>query len=720
MVLRKIRDLTGRFIDRWRAAGLRGALGSTFHFVAVRSGSTPIEQTEMLRRELQRVSEDAAAARREAAAGREAASGLQTSHDALGRMHEELARAHDALREAHEALREAQGELARTSLERQERVERERAAQGEALAWLASHHWSADRLEPPADAPPAAPLVSIVLPTWNRRDLLRDAVASVQAQVYRHWELLVVDDGSTDGTDALAAGWNADARIRCLRQPHRGVSAARNRGLAESRGELIAYLDSDDLWYPAFLARVVAAMAKAPERQCAYGATLLVGGPDGTRILHLPTDRERLMTGNVIPMTSFVHRRGLYERLGGFDESLKRLVDWDLVLRYTADAEPLAVPVIGGCYRMGDWQRISSEESQALATYRVRRKHGRAAGPPVRVLYALEFFPQLSETYVTTEIADMQRRGVTIEVWTEHEAPVPYPTDVPIRRGGLEDALRTFRPDVVHTHHLYRALRYAPTVAAAGVPMTLRGHGFEATPERLAAVGEADIIRSVYQFPHLMPEGGAAGAAKFHPMSCCFDPELYYPDAGDVDPRLVVRTALASPTKNLDVFIRLAARSPRHRFVLVPCWSVGYPDHLAELEALNASLGSPVEIRPNLPHGVTADLFRRAGICLHTHALREPYGMPVSIAEAMATGCCVIGRRSPASEAFIGDAGRVYDTEDEAAALLEETRCWSDADWRAARIRSIDRAFWHFTADRVLQPLYEEWQRLASHEMLRQ
>src|SRR5699024_10089141 len=93
------------------------------------------------------------------------------------------------------------------------------------------------------------PLVSVVLPTWNRARSLRAAMASVQAQTYENGELIVADDGSIDDTELVLAAESArDDRIVPLRLPHEGVSAARNAGLAAARGEHVAFLDSDKEW----------------------------------------------------------------------------------------------------------------------------------------------------------------------------------------------------------------------------------------------------------------------------------------------------------------------------------------------------------------------------------------------------------------------------------------------------------------------------------------
>src|SRR5262249_11174136 len=95
--------------------------------------------------------------------------------------------------------------------------------------------------------PSAMPKVSVLIPTYNRRDFVREAIASVLAQTYRDFELLVIDDGSDDDTATIVQEFDG---VRYVFQPNRGVSAARNCGMTLSTGALLAFLDSDDLWQP--------------------------------------------------------------------------------------------------------------------------------------------------------------------------------------------------------------------------------------------------------------------------------------------------------------------------------------------------------------------------------------------------------------------------------------------------------------------------------------
>lgn len=107
-------------------------------------------------------------------------------------------------------------------------------------------------------------LISIIMPAYNREDTIMAAITSVLAQTYSHFELVIVDDGSTDGTVQVVESF-ADDRIRLIKGPGRsGVSEARNIGLRAAKGELIAYLDSDNTWQPEYLSAMVAALHKTP------------------------------------------------------------------------------------------------------------------------------------------------------------------------------------------------------------------------------------------------------------------------------------------------------------------------------------------------------------------------------------------------------------------------------------------------------------------------
>jgi glycosyltransferase involved in cell wall biosynthesis len=200
--------------------------------------------------------------------------------------------------------------------------------------------------------PSLEPLVSVVLPTHNRVNLLRDAIASIIAQTYPHWELIVVDDGSTDGTaDLLDA--ILDRRVRCLTVPHSGnASVARNVGIAAARGWYVAFQDDDDVWLPDKLARQLAALEARPEAAWCYSDAefvddelhpIVVARPRW--IAHEGWILEQLLDLQVgIPLPTVIVEKRALDVVGGFDERLPRRHDIDLWLRIAEHAPAAVVP----------------------------------------------------------------------------------------------------------------------------------------------------------------------------------------------------------------------------------------------------------------------------------------------------------------------------------------------------------------------------------------
>jgi glycosyltransferase involved in cell wall biosynthesis len=182
------------------------------------------------------------------------------------------------------------------------------------------------------------PQVSVIIPTYNRAGPVQDAVASVQAQTFRDFEILVVDDGSTDGTTAALA---AIPGIRVVRgETRRGVAAARNLGIAAARGEWLAFLDSDDRWQPEKLARQMAYLTAYPELLLSQTEEIWVRR--GVRVNKPRTHKKTagwiflpsLARCMISPSAAMVHRKLLADH-GGFDEDLPAAEDYDLWLRLT-------------------------------------------------------------------------------------------------------------------------------------------------------------------------------------------------------------------------------------------------------------------------------------------------------------------------------------------------------------------------------------------------
>lgn len=178
--------------------------------------------------------------------------------------------------------------------------------------------------------------ISVIIPTWNRSDLVPRAIGSVLNQSQRPAEVLVVDDGSDDDTTAhIATEFPA---VRVLRQPHLGVSAARNHGIRMATSEWIALLDSDDEWLPDKLAQQVAMLESQPDLRACHTEEIWIR--NGRRVN--PMDKHAKPSGwifnHCLPLccvspSSVILHRTVFERVGLFDESLPACEDYDMWLR---------------------------------------------------------------------------------------------------------------------------------------------------------------------------------------------------------------------------------------------------------------------------------------------------------------------------------------------------------------------------------------------------
>jgi hypothetical protein len=196
--------------------------------------------------------------------------------------------------------------------------------------------------------------VSVVIPTYNRAHSVVDAIASVLGQSYRDLELIVVDDGSTDDTPSRVTAI-ADRRLSYVRGRHEGVSAARNLGVQRSRGELIAFLDSDDLWQHDKLVQEVACLDRHPHadvvfsdlekrhgdrvfpsfmRETAVFSRRLRGRSYPQGLVLEPREMQMCLLEEVpIKPSALVVRRKAFDRVGGFDEAWTSSEDWEFLLR---------------------------------------------------------------------------------------------------------------------------------------------------------------------------------------------------------------------------------------------------------------------------------------------------------------------------------------------------------------------------------------------------
>ncbi|MEE8540840.1 MAG: glycosyltransferase [Desulfobacterales bacterium] len=217
------------------------------------------------------------------------------------------------------------------------------------------------------------PTVSVIIPTFNRGWVIREAIDSVLNQTFGSFELIVVDDGSTDNTLDILAEYKD--RITLIKQRNRGVSAARNRGMDAASGQFIAFLDSDDLWLPQKLKRQMEFFDSNPDALiCQTEETWI---RDAVRVN--PGKRHRKVSGMIfepslhlclVSPSAVMIKRSLFEEVGLFDESLPACEDYDMWLRvgYKHSIFLIDTPLI--IKRGGHADQLS--KNPALDKYRIK------------------------------------------------------------------------------------------------------------------------------------------------------------------------------------------------------------------------------------------------------------------------------------------------------------------------------------------------------------
>jgi GT2 family glycosyltransferase len=222
----------------------------------------------------------------------------------------------------------------------------------------------------------AKPLVSAIVATYNRGHIVGEAVESILGQTYENLEVVIVDDGSTDGTHDVLRRFGS--RLRILRQENAGPSAARNRGIAAARGDIISFLDSDDIWLPEKIGRQVALLEKAGNSVpcCVCNAVLKSRNRLTLTSFHNsllnPSEEEGLwLNAPQVLMNRFMLfnqtvavRREALDKTGGFDETLRYMEDYDLALRLSLLGPFAFINEPQVIYNLGSTGSLADEASQ--------------------------------------------------------------------------------------------------------------------------------------------------------------------------------------------------------------------------------------------------------------------------------------------------------------------------------------------------------------------
>ena len=209
------------------------------------------------------------------------------------------------------------------------------------------------------------PLISIIMPTYNRKNIIQNSINSVLNQSYPYFELIIIDDGSTDGTDNLLNSVEDD-RVKIFRNDiNKGCSYSRNVGLKHANGDIIMYLDSDNEWDSEYIKTMVGAFIELPDADALYSGQFLYRTFDSKpyAIRFGSYNKPLLHNHNYIDLNCFCHKKHVLNEIGGFDESISVLIDWDLILKISNIFKIYSVPVILSKYFNHDSENRISNSS---------------------------------------------------------------------------------------------------------------------------------------------------------------------------------------------------------------------------------------------------------------------------------------------------------------------------------------------------------------------
>ena len=363
--------------------------------------------------------------------------------------------------------------------------------------------------------------VSVIMPTYNRADIVGRAIDSVINQTFDNLELIIIDDGSTDDTESLITEKYEEqiknGKIKYFKQENSGVNVARNNGLSHAKGSIIAYLDSDNYWLNTYLENMVDALV---DNKCntAYAAMDVDDKFRNRKFIRKTKyNRNELLKGNFIDLNIFVHKKFLYDQLGGFNDSLSRLVDWDLILRYTRLNEPFFVDqVLAKYFLSDDLKNISNTVDLGENRSKVYKIHSderiENGIESLRIGYVLWDFPAFSQTFVMNELRWLVENNYDVKVFykikSEREAELDFEIDS-IQIKNATDLIRNideYNINMMHTHFSYPAgtrLTY-PAAVKTGTPFTLSAHAIDIfhkkndRKNRIGEMGSSEYCRKIF------------------------------------------------------------------------------------------------------------------------------------------------------------------------------------------------------------------------------
>ncbi|MGD0883054.1 MAG: glycosyltransferase [Acidimicrobiales bacterium] len=504
------------------------------------------------------------------------------------------------------------------------------------------------------------PLVSVDIATRNRPDLLRRAVDSVLAQSYRRFEIVVADDSDGEETGRLLATYDDD-RITVVRTPGRnGGGAAFNTALAASTGDIITFLDDDNLMHPDWLRSVVWAFASFEGLEALYGARVNEdpGAEHGIRSGMLPLlefaryDRARHEQANFIDRNTIAHL-ARHDDLR-YDEFLGGAIDWEYSLRLFARTPPLALPAVACYYRTLIPGRMSDFPVKILGFHQVRNRAHTTR--PLRVHVHSAMYPVISETYIGEDIDNLMEAGATVTVSADQDA-ASRADGAPECSLDPDAAIAGAAPDVVLLHWATHASGSIPLMERHGVPFVIRVHSFDFDPDLVRQLAAHPLCAGIIGYRHQLdrlPEGAVS-------MVQTVGPRIVIPPS-PTERDGILSASAGVPKKDFPMLIDVMARVSPMRKTIILARSNAFEALPDEVVALARDRDPSITVSVNVPRAQVLEEMARTSTFVYTIDPGESLGTPMSIIEAMLCGAVVIGPDRSEIHELVGPELRAYRT----------------------------------------------------------
>lgn len=552
-------------------------------------------------------------------------------------------------------------------------------------------------------------LVSVIMPIFQSDvSKLRLAIQSVRSQTYPRYELLIIYYGVLPVLDGLED--QADSKIRWLASDQANAPYQRNLGIQQALGDIIAYLDDDNVWYPYYLEYIVAAYAH-PQVQSTYTAQIVNQIDGNLQLLKaISFDKEKFLIEGGIDGNVYAHRTELYAQYGGWDTELNRLQDLDLILRYSQAAPPYFVPIVGGEYLENRPGSISVTQPFFYNLWMVKKKNLKKFSPSFRVLTLLASYRQISDRNIYYDLQAVEAYGIDIAVWAPVLDKALQPeSHFKMYHGDLEKAIKDFQPDIINSYGLSAVTFYQEVLDRYNIPITIRNLGFENNQIFIAQLTGSKNIKRIFVLPEALnrfyPE------EKLFVLPTSIHSELFIPSS-EKNKRQVIQYGSSPDIKSLEGFIQIALKCPEFEFVLVLPIAMAAVDIKQSILSYNHKRGNPVKIIGPAQIETVAKVIRSAGIYLCPQHSDNHFAMSLAIKEALAASCIVLVQESEGDRPYYAEVVQYFRSPQDAAKLIKASSTWTDDYWKTQGARNSEFVFEHFTAIDTMKPVITYWQEL--------